>query len=428
MSDKILEQGEDLLDQIISLNLLDENNFINLEEQTLPLLPNPQKSISNFRFFRNRLAQRPSQNPNLTAKLERVNSLVNEKVQDSKLIKIDNRTHKVREKADDIIRNLNNFEQSLEINIDNRSKEVNDKLNEILKVLNEINEKIDKIINFLDNLEDIRSIINDEIKKLLDYLKNNIEKPLLELKNKFIEFEKVFQTTKKEVGDILTDVRYIASALGIFIPPDTISVILERLLTGQDQILGGIGAILAVLTGEAIDPRKITPSLDNFKNKIKEAIKEWFKDTNQEIYNKSSEYICQRIVGESYIKYDGSNLYMPTLIFKFITENNEDKRKYSQLKLRLNYQTNEIKKTNKKNTVTNLNLIVTPASVPFEKPPAVQTKSTLNTILNNANLVKEAQIFIQTLINDFYETKNKTIIKTELPKLFFERTKNQSVF
>ena len=33
---------------------------------------------------------------------------------------------------------------------------------------------------------------------------------------------------------------------------------------------------------------------------------------------------------------------MPTLIFKFKTDGVLDKRKYSQLKLRLNYKTNEI--------------------------------------------------------------------------------------
>lgn len=47
----------------------------------------------------------------------------------------------------------------------------------------------------------------------------------------------------------------------------------------------------------------------------------------------------KRIVGESYIKYDSNYTYMPTIIFKYKTKNILDERKYSQIKLRLNYKT-----------------------------------------------------------------------------------------
>jgi hypothetical protein len=54
---KLLEEGDDLLNDIISLNLNDENNFLTLEETTFPRLPNSNKLIPQFRVFRNTLAK-----------------------------------------------------------------------------------------------------------------------------------------------------------------------------------------------------------------------------------------------------------------------------------------------------------------------------------------------------------------------------------
>lgn len=69
-------------------------------------------------------------------------------------------------------------------------------------------------------------------------------------------------------------------------------------------------------TNELITESKIEikKQIDNFienilKNKVIEAIKEWYKALNcEEIFNNISNYICDRIVGESYIKYDACNL------------------------------------------------------------------------------------------------------------------------
>lgn len=52
--------------------------------------------------------------------------------------------------------------------------------------------------------------------------------------------------------------------------------------------------------------------------------------------------MSERIVGESYIKYDIANLYLPTILLRFKTQNATVKQKYSQIKLRLNYKNNEI--------------------------------------------------------------------------------------
>lgn len=76
------------------------------------------------------------------------------------------------------------------------------------------------------------------------------------------------------------------------------------------------------------------------KKDIKDALNEWFDNKKSELYKEIVEEISSNIVGESYIKYDGDNLYMPTLIFKY--KNKNEKRRYSQIKLRLNLKPDEI--------------------------------------------------------------------------------------
>ena len=288
------------------------------------------------------MAKRPNENSSLTQRLERVTSISNQKVQDNKLTKIDNSTFRIREKTDNLQQSLLNLENSLDIKIDNTSSDLQDKLDEILSKLDEMDEKLTSILTILNNIDTLKDDIIAEIKKIIDYLKINIEKPLLDLQKQINDALETLNTLGGKIDRLLTGQDEILLAIGPFLPPNNIFVSIERLLTGQNEIIAGIGAIISILTGEAIDPKNIKPALDNFKNKIKEAIKEWFKDTDEEIYKNSSDYICDKIVGESYIKYDASNLYMPTLIFKFITQNNNNKKKYSQLKLRLNYKTNEI--------------------------------------------------------------------------------------
>ena len=82
--------------------------------------------------------------------------------------------------------------------------------------------------------------------------------------------------------------------------------------------------------------------IKNFKSNITEVLNDWYKKNNKNILSKISNFICERIVGESYIKYDANYSYLPTIIFRYKTKNILDKRKYSQIKLRLNYKTEEI--------------------------------------------------------------------------------------
>lgn len=78
--------------------------------------------------------------------------------------------------------------------------------------------------------------------------------------------------------------------------------------------------------------------IKNFKSNITEVLNDWYKKNNKNIIEKITNFICERIVGESYIKYDANYTYMPTIILRYKTKNIEDERKYSQIKLRLNYK------------------------------------------------------------------------------------------
>lgn len=73
-----------------------------------------------------------------------------------------------------------------------------------------------------------------------------------------------------------------------------------------------------------------------------EAINAWYSENKNSIFSSSANYISERIVGESYIKYDGDNLYMPTLIFKYKNQMENEPRRYSQIKLRFNLKPDQI--------------------------------------------------------------------------------------
>ena len=342
MSEEFLKEGDTLLDDIIRINLLNENNFLDLVETTLPFVTNPKRATQQFRVFRNTIASKPAKYTQPIAKLERTNEIVVQHAQNSRLIKVQNENFAIREKVDNLQRDLLNFQNSLELKIETTSSDVETKLDDLSSKLDAMDEKLTSILTILNNIDTLKDDIIAEIKKIIDYLKISIEKPLTDVKTQLDTAVETLNTLGGKIDRLLTGQDEILLAIGPFIPPNSIFASIERLLTGQNEIIGGLGAILAALTGEAIDPKNIKPALDNFKNKIKEAIKEWFEDTDEEIYKNSSDYICDKIVGESYIKYDGSSLYMPTLIFKYKNKTIVDKRKYAQIKIRLNLANDDI--------------------------------------------------------------------------------------
>lgn len=97
----------------------------------------------------------------------------------------------------------------------------------------------------------------------------------------------------------------------------------------------GISTIIALLTGKDIDPDNIKPGLHNFKKLVKEAVNEWFEENKKDIYQQLTTQIAETIVGESYLKFDSNSTYYPTLLFKFMSNNQNQSKRYSQIQIRL---------------------------------------------------------------------------------------------
>ena len=64
---------------------------------------------------------------------------------------------------------------------------------------------------------------------------------------------------------------------------------------------------------------------------MKESIQDWYNENSDEIIKNITLNLSESIVGESYIKYDSSTSYWPTLIFKFKSADITIKSHYSQI-------------------------------------------------------------------------------------------------
>lgn len=359
----------DILNDFFENYLLNKENFLIFEETFIPTLPNPKVSRIRFNSLRKDFASGVKK-PEVMSKINRLNDLNKTNLlqdQTNKLIKIDNNNFTLRETVDDLKRIIENNEKSLELKIEHLDEDLTNYINELLNVLNEINNNINNINMQLNNLDDILNKLNDILNKL-DNLKSNINNNVsvffddlnknlnelftnlkLDLDNKINELKEnlrqyIFNELTEQTADIIGG---ISGVLTTQLTEQT-----TTLLTDINADLGVLGYELNIKLNnlsELINKNKteIITKIDNFiekklKNKIIEGIKEWYKENCKDLFSNISNYICERIVGESYIKYDACNLYMPTLMFKFKTDGIFDKRKYSQLKLRLNYKTNKI--------------------------------------------------------------------------------------
>lgn len=75
-----------------------------------------------------------------------------------------------------------------------------------------------------------------------------------------------------------------------------------------------------------------------YKELIKE-IKKMIDDFKKDLITEISDEICNKIVGESYYKWNSTNSFYPTLMFKFKEENINNRTRTTQLKLKLNEYT-----------------------------------------------------------------------------------------
>ena len=389
---------DELIRDIDSSYLENKSYWYNFYIKFLPNLPLPIQQRIQRIPFRNILS-RNRNNPRAQQTTQRLFSLqerVNTQTQTITLNTIENNSIRSREKLDDFIRDWENDRYSIEnaINelkneIRKASKEISNKLDNLNKLLkdliNLINKKGDEIKeviekkgdeikevieknffetkNILNNINNELNNINNSINKLNNTIIKNLKDEFESLKNYFdlrietileaisvladgITAEFATQFTLIE-GTILGVIAAINSNLLLQLSWQTGD--LEFTFSGeflnfktslQNTIKNAKNSIEHTINKCSDDIKKFFK--DNLKKDIKDALNEWFDNKKSELYKEIVEEISSNIVGESYIKYDSDNLYMPTLIFKYKNENTNEKRRYSQIKLRLNLKPDEI--------------------------------------------------------------------------------------
>lgn len=266
--------------------------------------------------------------------------------------------------SDKLIKNLFNELTNL---IKNNFKILNDLITE--KFLN-LNLNIDTIISITTNTYELLNKVFKELKlfdlnKLKDLLiniQNNIVENTTNCKNQVIKNsnEAHILTRTEFTGEIVSASTTITGAIeletstliktlgaeiagvGLLIE-NTYNLLINTLNDGFETIRSQINNLQTLtLNNFNVIERELTLFIKNFKSYVTEVLNDWYKKNNKNIIEKITNFICERIVGESYIKYDANYMYMPTIILRYKTKNIEDERKYSQIKLRLNYKTEEI--------------------------------------------------------------------------------------
>lgn len=81
-----------------------------------------------------------------------------------------------------------------------------------------------------------------------------------------------------------------------------VEVFITGAITSETIILEAF-LFLSVVKSSVINRLNVFSNIELEKKTI-ESINNWYKDNNNDIFNKITNYICERIVGELYIKYD----------------------------------------------------------------------------------------------------------------------------
>ena len=151
------------------------------------------------------------------------------------------------------------------------------------------------------------------------------------------------------IGAVELGTSTVTSQLGVEIAAvsllieDTYTLIIDALNEGFTTVRKQISNLETLIVNNFnVIEKELRFFIKNFKSNITEVLNDWYKKNNKNIIEKITNFICELIVGESYIKYDANYMYMPTIILRYKTKNIEDERKYSQIKLRLNYKTEDI--------------------------------------------------------------------------------------
>lgn len=387
----LVEDVDNLIKDIDCDYLENKTYWFNFYNKYVPNLPFGVRQTIQRVPFRNILS-RNRNNPRAQVVTQRLFSLqerANTQVQTITLNTIENNSSASREKLDDFVRQWGNERDNIikAINeLKNLIKKVGrnilKKLNEICDLLNNltnlINEKGNAIINSIDEkgnaiIDSINESVNkingsldkidNSLKQLNQTITKSIEDAVKDIKShlddKFNDIKGDINALKAEIIEALavqstlieTTVFGVVEAVNanLFLQltwqtGDITSSIEASILGLKSHIDAKINTIEEGIKKNFDNLKKDLESFlkENIKSIIDECLKNWFKNNKDYIYKELIEQICCNIVGESYIKYDGDNLYMPTLIFRYKNKNKQDPKRYSQIKLRLNLKSDDI--------------------------------------------------------------------------------------
>jgi len=323
--------------------------------------------------LRNNLAVRASKtpSPNPVLQLESINSSAVLQQQTNTLETLKANDFKVREKVDTVTRDVEN----LKLDIDLKFESLSD---DLTQELNNINNKLDLILNKLNILDDLennlKQFINNIIIELKDFIKKTIQNEWDNLKqfinntfnalynylelniiNQFGDLKRLlnkifksieglpnrlnrkFNNVIKKVNENTNNVK---SNLRTYIFEQLTEQTIGLNTSFSVELESQLNLTIALLNG--FFEAEIQGAVAEIKVVTNEAINAWYSENKNSIFSSSANYISERIVGESYIKYDGDNLYMPTLIFKYKNQMENEPRRYSQIKLRFNLKPDQI--------------------------------------------------------------------------------------
>ena len=387
-----------LIDDIDADYLRNKEYWFNFYTKYVPNLSLPVQQRILRTPFRNVLSRNRS-NPRVQQTSQRLFSLqerVNTQTHTITLNTIENNSVRSREKLDDFIRAWENNQNNLQDLLDELKNLIKKLSKDILIKLDNLNKLLQDMINIInDNFNELKEIINSNFNELKEVINNNlktindsllkIDDSLIKLNNSVIEFNKsIIKKIEHESTSIKAHVDNKGDSILDSINTLKLDILGEfaaQLTLIEGTILGVIEAVNAnlfiQLSWQTFDidsafesslfffKRSINGSIKNLEGSIKKTINdlennikeflnknlkkyimdgldEWLSKNKKMLYEELVEQICCNIVGESYIKYDGDNLYMPTLIFKYKNKNNYEKRRYSQIKLRLNLKPEDI--------------------------------------------------------------------------------------
>lgn len=254
----------------------------------------------------------------------------------------------VKSALEDLKKRLNSLEDNL--------KKVQDVLNEVKQTCATIKTNVDSILNDVTRIKtdtgqikgdttDIKAETGRIYRALTDFATNttqNLEAIKNEQRRHAIAVEEGFQ------GRCIVAFELIETTLA-------------GLETTIVQTTGEINALVGsehYFTRQAIVDNRVSiqKKLDELKKQLdsieSNAIKrqkntdtkidKFWENNKETILDETTKNICENIVGQSYIKWDATNSFYPTLVFKFTNKNENSLKKQSQISTRLPIKADEI--------------------------------------------------------------------------------------